>query len=181
MVLQVAELQQNYSDWLSQQAGEQDAAHEMQRSLREAQGDSQALRHKLSAAQQQHSRAEAKYHSKVGRSLHEWLYQGGPPWGHMLVVGLMHCGLQAKQAWLLRRGSAALKVVSICKHCWQHWQTRGVDERWGGMGGYISSRAADDSIPAATPFSGTVRAAALHVAAPQVSKNPIRTLPERNL
>ena len=68
MVLQVAELQQNYSDWLSQQAGEQDAAHEMQRALREAQGDSQALRHKLSAAQQQHSRAEAKYHSQVGQA-----------------------------------------------------------------------------------------------------------------
>ena len=65
-MLQVAELQQNYSDWLSQQAGEQDAAHEMQRALREAQGDSQTLRHNLNAAQQQHSRAEAKYHSKVG-------------------------------------------------------------------------------------------------------------------
>ena len=111
IMLQVAELQRNYSDWLSQQAGEQDAAHEMQRALREAQGDSQALRHKLSAAQQQHSRAEAKYHSKVGWPAQVAL-SGRPPMGTCWWWTL-RCGLPAKQAWLQCRGSAALKMLSI--------------------------------------------------------------------
>ena len=107
MMLQVTELQQNYSDWLSQQAGEQDAAHEMHRAVREAQGDSQALRHKLSAAQQQHSRAEAKYHSKVGQPARVVL-SGRASHRRVGAVAMYTAG---QASMVSARGSAALTVA----------------------------------------------------------------------